>query len=233
MKIAKMLIVGLLMAVGVNLRAEDAPETKEPKELLQARITYQNSMKAVGDPIKRKYIVQLEDMKKRYGAKGDIESATAIDKEIKGLAVNSDKIEDANIDQKDATPIEPKNKKIAYRSIKVISGAFISGANETNNYVDFEVDKEYKNVKLKYTLLGKGGSNSNGNVVMISNGRDKKIAKWTASDDIPKKGGISSTGKEYLIDIGALDKKLKYKIVFEFVSGAHAVEIGNVELLTP
>lgn len=77
------LFVALLLST-VPALAEDKP-TKEPAALIKARATYDAKVKAAVDPIKAAYLKHLDGMMKEYGAAGDLESAQAVQKEIKSL----------------------------------------------------------------------------------------------------------------------------------------------------
>ena len=76
-------LVVLLLAT-VTVLAADKP-AKEPAALVQARKVYEAKIKAVVDPIKDAYVKQLEKMKRAYGAKGDLTSALAVQREIDSL----------------------------------------------------------------------------------------------------------------------------------------------------
>jgi hypothetical protein len=69
--------------------AADGSQTKEPADLVRAKEIFEAKIKAVTNPITAAYIVKLEAMKKVYGAKGDLESALAVQKEIDRLATAS------------------------------------------------------------------------------------------------------------------------------------------------
>jgi hypothetical protein len=68
-------------------QAEDEP-VQEPsalESLAQARDAYEVKVKAAVDPITAAYLKDLDRMMKSYGAKGDLESALAVQNEIKSL----------------------------------------------------------------------------------------------------------------------------------------------------
>ena len=69
------------LACSSNLTMADN-DAKEPAALTQARAAYQAQINAAVDPIKQKYIQQLDALKKQLGANGDIAGATAVQKEI-------------------------------------------------------------------------------------------------------------------------------------------------------
>jgi hypothetical protein len=76
-----------LPAAAGNKPAED------PAALAKARKAYDAKAKEVVDPIKAEYVKKLEGMKKDFGAKGDVASALAVEREIKGLIpANNDTI---------------------------------------------------------------------------------------------------------------------------------------------
>lgn len=70
---------------------ETPKEFKEPIELMQARTAYQNQAKAVLDPIKQRYLVTLDTLKKQMGAKGDAEGAMAVQKEMETVKTTDNK----------------------------------------------------------------------------------------------------------------------------------------------
>lgn len=65
-------------------RAEDMP-ADDPAALVTARKAYDAKVKAVVDPLKADYLKKLEGMKKDFGAKGDVASALAVQREIDSL----------------------------------------------------------------------------------------------------------------------------------------------------
>jgi hypothetical protein len=65
-------------------RAEDTL-TDDPAVLVTARKAYDAKVKAVVDPLKADYLKKLEGMKKDFGAKGDVASALAVQREIDSL----------------------------------------------------------------------------------------------------------------------------------------------------
>jgi hypothetical protein len=65
-------------------RAEDTPAA-DPAALVTARKAYEAKVKAVLDPLKADYLKKLEGMKKDFGAKGDVASALAVQREIDSL----------------------------------------------------------------------------------------------------------------------------------------------------
>jgi hypothetical protein len=65
-------------------RAEDTL-TEDPAVLVTARKAYEAKVKAVVDPLKADYLKKLEGMKKDFGAKGDVASALAVQREIDSL----------------------------------------------------------------------------------------------------------------------------------------------------
>ncbi len=61
-------------------------ENKEPAALTVARKAYQTQTNSALDPNKKKYIAQLEELKKTIGGKGDLEGAGAVQKEIDSVS---------------------------------------------------------------------------------------------------------------------------------------------------
>jgi hypothetical protein len=74
----------LLLLSTVSAFADDKP-TQEPAALVQARKVYEAKVKAAVDPIRAAYLKQLDEMKKAFGAKGDLASAQAVQSEINSL----------------------------------------------------------------------------------------------------------------------------------------------------
>jgi|GEM_PF-1269706 len=82
-KIAPFILSTVLISlVGDNVAAQTVPE---PPELSKVRASYLQQIKTATDPIKQKYAEYLEGLKKSYGAKGDVDAASAIQKEINSL----------------------------------------------------------------------------------------------------------------------------------------------------
>lgn len=59
--------------------------SEDPIELRNTRAAYQQQLKVATDPIKVKYAQLLETLKKTLGAKGDVQGALAVQKEIESL----------------------------------------------------------------------------------------------------------------------------------------------------
>ncbi len=92
MKTKKIVLLACcLMMAGLSINAtdkKDEAENKEPAALTQARKAYQAQVNSVLDPIKKKYLAQLEDLKKQLGGKGDLEGAGAVQREMEKLSIN-------------------------------------------------------------------------------------------------------------------------------------------------
>lgn len=86
------LILVLCMFVGLPLYAQN--NSKEPETLTKARAKYQKEVARVTAPITKDYLDQLDTLKKALGAKGDVEDAMAVQKEIDAVATPAE-------DQKD------------------------------------------------------------------------------------------------------------------------------------
>ena len=84
MKRTLFVILFLIQLAGLPAFAQDKPSL-DPPALVRARKAYEADVKAVVDPITDKYVKQLGDMKKDFGAKGDLASAQAVQREIDGL----------------------------------------------------------------------------------------------------------------------------------------------------
>jgi hypothetical protein len=69
--------LGALPAVTGEKAAED------PAALVKARKSYETKVKAVVDPLKTEYLKNLEGLKKDFGAKGDVEAAQTMEREMK------------------------------------------------------------------------------------------------------------------------------------------------------
>ncbi len=77
------MLIALFLTTATAL-AEDKP-AKEPADLVKIRKAYEAKVKAVVEPITAKYLEKLDEMKKAFGAKGDLESAQAVQKEIESM----------------------------------------------------------------------------------------------------------------------------------------------------
>lgn len=64
-----------------------AGETPDPQELAAARVRYQQEVTQALTPIKQKYALTLEGLKKALGAKGDVAGALAVQQEIDRLGL--------------------------------------------------------------------------------------------------------------------------------------------------
>ncbi len=84
MRIIMLLASLFVFACSPSLMLADN-EIKEPSALTQARKAYQAQANSVVTPIKKKYLAQLEELKKQLGGKGDLEGAGAVQKEIESL----------------------------------------------------------------------------------------------------------------------------------------------------
>jgi hypothetical protein len=87
MKNITLLILCLVTVCLVNEQARAQTAAAEPAELTKTRAAYQQQIKMATDPIKQKYADYLEGLKKTYGAKGDVDGALAIQKEIESLGI--------------------------------------------------------------------------------------------------------------------------------------------------
>jgi hypothetical protein len=76
----------LTQLAGLPAFAQDKP-SHEPAALVRARKAYEADVNAAVDPITEKYVKQLNELKKDFMAKGDLESAQAVQREIHGLTV--------------------------------------------------------------------------------------------------------------------------------------------------
>src|SRR5687767_4082098 len=65
----------------------DAQEANDPVELRNARATYQQQIKVTTDPIRLRYSQTLESLKKTLGARGDINGALAVQRELDSLGL--------------------------------------------------------------------------------------------------------------------------------------------------
>jgi hypothetical protein len=83
-------ILIVLILTTFSAIAQDKP-SKEPAALALARENYEAKIKAAVDPIKAAFLKHLETMKKAYGAKGDLESAQAVQNEIDSLTTTKPK----------------------------------------------------------------------------------------------------------------------------------------------
>jgi len=86
----KCAVFAILLLTAVSARAQESPG-KEPAALVKLRKAYEAKVKAAVDPITAAYLKKLDEMKKSYGAEGDLESAQAVQKEIESLTTNKPK----------------------------------------------------------------------------------------------------------------------------------------------
>ena len=86
----------ILMLLSVLFIAGLYADDKDPAELAQLNTSYQTQVKSALDPINKKYIAQLDALKKQLGAKGDIEGAVNVQKEIDSMKSDSDIKQDIN-----------------------------------------------------------------------------------------------------------------------------------------
>ena len=77
--------LSVLLSAAFFFRA--AAESPDPQELAAARIRYQQEVAQAVTPIKQKYALTLEGLKKALGAKGDAAGALAVQQEIDRLGV--------------------------------------------------------------------------------------------------------------------------------------------------
>lgn len=90
----------LCLSASISDSARGQAPATEPAELAKTRTSYQQQIKIATDPIKLRYAEYLEGLKKTYGAKGDVDAALAIQKEIDSLGITT------------APPIGAKDDKI-------------------------------------------------------------------------------------------------------------------------
>jgi hypothetical protein len=94
-KIFLILLVFALPAFAQDKPAKDPAAKADDKSaaelapLTAARNAYEEKVKEVADPIKADYLKKLDGMKKDLGAKGDTESALAVEREIKNLRADA------------------------------------------------------------------------------------------------------------------------------------------------
>jgi hypothetical protein len=85
-KTQRLEIISVRMTHSEVARAQTARRAQEPADLVKARNAYKAEVEAAMAPITAAYLKQLEEMKKAYGAKGDLTSALALQKEIDTFA---------------------------------------------------------------------------------------------------------------------------------------------------
>jgi len=74
--------IALALTVGLPL----AGVAEEPEELVKARKTYREKIEKLTAPVTKSYIKHLEAMKRKLGAKGEIEQALAVQQEIDSVS---------------------------------------------------------------------------------------------------------------------------------------------------
>lgn len=62
----------------------------EPRELTAVRTSWRNQVKASTEPVKKRYLQQLEALKRQLGGRGDIKGATAVQGEIDRISGDDD-----------------------------------------------------------------------------------------------------------------------------------------------
>ncbi len=82
MRIQSSIMLVYLLIAGFISIADD----KNPAELDQLKSAYQTQAKAAMDPINKKYMAQLDELKKKLGGKGDLEGAQKCQKELDSIA---------------------------------------------------------------------------------------------------------------------------------------------------
>jgi len=119
----KFAMLAVLLLTTFSAFAEDKP-AKEPTDLVKLRKAYDAKVKAAVDPITAAYLTKLDEMKKAYGAKGDLESAQAVQKEIEAMTS------------------EKAKSQIKRKSAVTIVGKWVWPSGET---VEFQKDGTCKN----------------------------------------------------------------------------------------
>ncbi len=122
------MLVTLLLTT-VTTFAEDKP-AKEPADLVKIRKAYEAKVKAAVEPITEAYLKKLDEMKKAYGAKGDLESAQAIQKEIESMTP-----------EKAAAKTTTKSKATAKRKAEV---GIVGKWTWSDHVIDFLEDGTFK-----------------------------------------------------------------------------------------
>ena len=90
----KLMTIVAMVLVTICLAAQDG---KVPAELNQYQQDYKAQIESATAQIKAKYLVRLDDLKKKYGAKGELESALMVQKEIDSL--KKEKIDVVELDE--------------------------------------------------------------------------------------------------------------------------------------
>lgn len=183
-------IIRMMMAVavvvlgtvyGAMAQDDDGAKAKEPKELVSARTTYQNQIKAVTTPVTNKYLQQLEAMKKQLGARGDVEGAVAVQKEIDALSA-----EKVDVVLK-APSVPDKEKDLASKIIgkwlwSGIQCEFDKKGNVIGRNGTWKIEGKHIQVELKgwsYTLT----LNSDGDMVGTRNNDGAKVSITRITDE--------------------------------------------------
>lgn len=79
--------IAVLVVLVATLAHVTAQESDGPVELRNARAAYQQQIKALTDPVRLRYAQTLETLKRSLGARGDVQGALAIQREIEGLGL--------------------------------------------------------------------------------------------------------------------------------------------------
>lgn len=67
----------------------------DPPQLTSVRAAYRKQIESATAPITEKYVVYLEGLKKELGAKGDLEGALAVQRELDSIAGSSESVDAA------------------------------------------------------------------------------------------------------------------------------------------
>ena len=82
----KLAAIIVLTAITVTASAQDAPT---PEKLATLKESYRTAIGRATAPITKTYVTELERLKSEFTKKGDLQSALAVDAEIKALAPSS------------------------------------------------------------------------------------------------------------------------------------------------
>ncbi len=165
----KISAVLLFMMATFNVFPES--NSGDPKELVQAREEYARQAKRACEPIKKKYLQYLEDLKKRLGAKGDIEGAMAVQNEIKDISSKSlneiislpesketaqSAKEKEDGDNPDSDQGDPFKEKLWLKSMRIKSGEYTVGTELIT--IKNEKDKPAPLISVEKGALCKDGN---------------------------------------------------------------------------
>ncbi|MCF7790174.1 MAG: hypothetical protein K9N47_28910 [Prosthecobacter sp.] len=132
----------------LGLAASFSCFSAEPAELTSARGNYQKQIKTLTDPVNARYLAYLESLKKSLGAKGDLDGALAVQKEIDSLPAPATTKAAENAGSDKIVIWNQNNGGKADRGTKKVSVSLWVGSREVWNkkfvHIDWDPTKQTK-----------------------------------------------------------------------------------------